>query len=103
MKAPVRKAVESALIAAGIGFVCLWMLVSGADEESASAARSAMYGIGLAISLIAHWTYMGLAIARDGRAVWPWVVGMVLLFPIVSVVALVLMSSQEDSSAQNSA
>lgn len=103
MKAPVRSAVESALVAAGVGCVCLWMLISGANSEEVSAARATLFGLGLAISLIAHLAYMGLAIARDGRAVLPWMVGMVLLFPIVSVVALVLMSSSEDSGARNSA
>lgn len=97
MKTPVRTAVESSLVAAVAAAGCLWLLVSAANAEDANAANIVLGGVGLAISLIAHWTYLCLALQRAGRAVLPWAIGMVLLCPVASVVALVLLNAEDEA------
>lgn len=94
MKAPVKSAVESAILAAVVAIVCLWMLVSanqGLDEPSA--ARLTLLSLGLGIGVVAHWTYLALALRADGRSLLGWIPALVLLCPFGSVVALVLLSS----------
>lgn len=97
MKTPVKSAVDSALLAAVIGLACLWLLLSATNAEDVSPARAVLFAIGLGVSWVAHLSYMGLALHRAGRAVLPWMVGMVLLFPLVSVVALVLLGNAEQA------
>lgn len=98
MKPLVKSAVESALIALLVGVCCLWFLISGGTADEVNNAKMTLLALGLAASLIAHWTYMGLALKRDGRPVFGWMVGMVLLFPIITIVVLVLMSAREEES-----
>ena len=99
MKPLVKSAVESALIALLVAACCLWFLISaGSSEDDINGAKMTLLALGLAASLIAHWTYMALALKRDGRPLLGWMVGMVLLFPVVTVVALVLMSARDEES-----
>jgi uncharacterized membrane protein YhhN len=98
MKPLVKSAVESALIALLVGACCLWFLISGGMADEVNNAKLTLLALGLAASLIAHWTYMGLALKRDGRPVVGWMVGMVLLFPVITIVVLVLMSAREEES-----
>lgn len=90
MNAQVKNALESALLAALVFAVCLWLLLS-ADEDGGM-VRTVFGSIGMAVGVIAHLAYVGVALHRAGRSVWPWVVAMVLL-PGMSVVAMVLLSS----------
>ena len=101
MKPLVKSAVESALIAALVAVACLWFLISSnASGQEVSEAKTAMLGIGLALSLITHWAYMGLAIQRDGRPLLVWMLGLVLLFPVVTIIALVLMSARAEEESR---
>ena len=101
MKPLVKSAVESALIAALVALACLWFLISAnTSGEEVSDARMAMLGIGLGLAMITHWVYMGLAIKRDGRPLFGWMLGMVLLFPVVTIIALVLMSAREEEGSK---
>ncbi len=100
MNAQVKNALESALLAALVFAVCLWLILS--SEEGGSAVRATFGGIGMVVSIIAHLAYVGVALHHAGRAVWPWAVAMVLV-PGASVVAMVLLSSampDKNSAAQ---
>ncbi len=90
MNDQVKNALESAMLAALAFAVCLWLVVS--SEESDSAVRAIFGGLGVAVSIIAHVAYVGVALHRAGRSVWPWVAVMALV-PGASVVAMVLLSS----------
>ena len=90
MNDPVKNALESALLAALVFAVCLWLVLS--SEDSGNIVHIAFGSIGMVVSVIAHLAYVGVALHRAGRSVWPWVVAMVLL-PGMSVVAMVLLSS----------
>lgn len=88
--AQVKNALESAVLAAVVFAVCLWLVLTG--DESGSVLRATFGGLGMGVGIIAHLAYVGVALQRAGRAVWPWVIAMVLV-PGVSIVAMVLMSS----------
>lgn len=95
----VKSALESALVAALVALACLWLLVSRGQSEDPGAATMMFSALGLAAGLIAHWTYMGLALKRAGRSVWWWMLALVLLCPLGSVVAAVLLNNQDDARA----
>ncbi len=92
MNAQVKNALESALLAALVFAVCLWLVLSAEDSGSAVRAIFGGMGMGMGVGYIAHIAYVGVGLHRAGRSVWPWTVAMVLL-PGVSVVAMVLLSS----------
>lgn len=98
MKPLVKSAVESALIAALVAACSLWFMISAGTAEEVDPAKMTLSGLGLAIGLIAHWCYMALALQRDGRPMWRWVVALVLFCPITTVVALVLLSARGEES-----
>lgn len=88
--AQIKNALESALLAALVFAVCLWLVLTG--EESGGVLRATFGGLGIGAGIIAHIAYVGVALQRAGRAVVPWVAAMVLV-PGVSIVAMVLLSS----------
>jgi drug/metabolite transporter (DMT)-like permease len=59
-------------------------------------------GIALAVSLILHLVFVGVAAQRLGRSALWWVVLALLLFPIASIVGLILFEwfSEEQNQAQ---
>lgn len=99
MKPSVKSPVESALVAALVAAGLLWLLIAAASVEEVDNARVALLSIGLAISVITHMVYLCIALQRDGRAPLPWLAGMLLLPPVVSVVAVVLLVTRDDESA----
>lgn len=92
----VKTALESALVAAIVGLACLWMLISGAQAEDVSNARMTFLALGLTVSILVHLTYMAIALKRAGRSAVLWMVAMVCLPVAGSVVAAVLITSQEE-------
>lgn len=102
VKPPIKSALESALVAFVIFAGCLWLLVSGTQEEEISAGRGVLCGLGMSIGLIAHWAYMAIAARRAGRSTVGWTLLMVFTFPIASVVLAVLLTSQTEESEQGS-
>ena len=59
-------------------------------------------GIALAVSLILHFVFVGIAAQRLGRSVWGWVILALLLFPIASIVGPILFEwfSEEQNQSQ---
>lgn len=98
MNAQVKNALESALLAALVFAVCLWLVLSADDEGGM--VRMVFGGIGMGVGYIAHIAYAGVGLHRAGRSVWPWTVAMVLI-PGVSVVAMVLLSSAAGESPES--
>jgi len=97
MNAQVKNALESALLAALVFAVCLWLVLTG--DESGGVLRATFGGLGMGVGIIAHIAYVAVALQHAGRSVWPWVVAMVLV-PGVSVVAMVLLSSAAAEAGQ---
>jgi hypothetical protein len=61
-----------------------------------SVLRSALLGLALAVAMLLHWIFLGIAAQRMGRSVPAWVAFSVLLFPIGSVAALILLGWPHD-------
>lgn len=87
----------SALTAATLALlVCLAsgaaLLPPLAQVAMRSALEVAVIGATLAVAMLVHWVCLGVAARRLGRSVAGWVSLSVLLFPIGSAAALVLLS-----------
>jgi hypothetical protein len=54
--------------------------------------RAAATGLGVACALLLHWVFLGIAARRMQRSVAGWVGLSVLLFPVGSAAALILLS-----------
>ncbi|HLO96911.1 MAG TPA: hypothetical protein VK195_21595 [Burkholderiaceae bacterium] len=91
MNAQVKNALESALLAALVFAVCLWLVLS-AEESGSAVLRATFGGLGMAVGYIAHLAYVSVGLLRAGRSVWPWTIAIVLI-PGLSIVAMVLLSS----------
>ena len=59
-------------------------------------------GIALAVSLILHFVFVGIAAQRLGRSALWWVILSLVLFPIASIVGLILFEwfSEEQNQSQ---
>lgn len=79
----------AALLVAG-GCVALF-LPPLAERTVASPLRAAATGLALACALLLHWVYLGLGARRMERSAAAWVSLSVLLFPVGSAAALILL------------
>ena len=61
-------------------------------QTIASPLRSVATGVMLAVALLLHWTFLGLAARRMARSVAGWVSLSLLLFPVGSAAALILLN-----------
>ena len=83
------------LIFAGcvMAFIPPWL-----PDTLASLPKIILFGIGIAVSLVLHLVFLGIAAQRLGRSPTLWVMLGLLFFPIVSIVGLVLFAWFEDES-----
>ncbi len=100
----VKSALESALVAIIVAAACLWLLISATQEGDPTTARVTMLALGLMGGCCAHLAFMGVALKRAGRFVLPWMLLLILLFPLSSIfVGVMLMNQDEDASKQDPA
>ena len=57
-----------------------------------SIPRTVLTGLVLAVAMLLHWVYLGIAARRMERSVAGWVGLSVLLFPVGSMAALMLLA-----------
>ncbi|SEL70930.1 hypothetical protein SAMN05216359_11487 [Roseateles sp. YR242] len=95
-KSPLKSALESAFVAILVWGACLWFLVSETQAGDVAPGRVVVFALGLCGALFAHWAYMGLAVKRAGRRVWPWMLLLVLTFPMGSVIVGIVLASQAE-------
>ncbi len=62
------------------------------DNIGESPLRAGFFGLALAAGLLLHWVFLAIAARRLGRSVAGWLALSVLLFPVGSVAALVLLA-----------
>jgi peptidoglycan/LPS O-acetylase OafA/YrhL len=96
----VKSAVESALIALLAAACCLWFLISAANLDEPPPARIALLAIGLVCMLVAHWTFMAIALKRSGRGLLPWMLAIVLLAPVGTAAFLAVLASDDSKPPQ---
>jgi hypothetical protein len=97
---PVARALQAATVSliAALGCVALFLPPWLADTF-ASPLRAAVTGAGLGVTLLLHWIFLGLAARRQGRSVPAWVGLSVLLFPVGSALALMLLGRLAEARA----
>lgn len=61
------------------------------EHTVASVPRTALLGTAMAVGLVLHWVFLGIAAHRLERSVAGWVALAVLLFPIGGIAALILL------------
>ncbi|MGQ3054323.1 MAG: hypothetical protein ACT6S0_21285 [Roseateles sp.] len=96
MKAEVKSGVEYALISLLVVGLCLWQLISGANEPDPSPARMTLVGLGLAVSATMHVVFMMQLVRRTGRSFGPWLLA-ILIFPLGTAVLLATLLGEADS------
>lgn len=69
------------------------------ETTVASIPRTALLGIAIAVGMLLHWVFLGIAAHRLGRSVVGWLALAVLLFPIGGIAALILLGFFGDESA----
>lgn len=98
MRSDIKSGIEYALITLLITGLCLWLLLSGANEPDPSAARVALAGLGLLVSGAMHCVFMLQLVRRTGRSFAPWFVAIVVFAPLGTAVLLALLLSESEPS-----
>jgi hypothetical protein len=76
---------------AAVGCIALF-LPPWVHNTVATPLRAAATGAALGCTLLLHWIFLGIAVQRLRRSVAGWVALSVLMFPIGSAMALILLS-----------
>jgi hypothetical protein len=91
MKAEIKSGIEYALITLLVAGLCLWQLITGAQEAEPEAARLTIVALGLIVAGAMHFVFMMQLVRRTGRAFAPWFVAVVFLPPLGTAVLLALL------------
>lgn len=90
---PAQRALSAATLALAVAVVCIaQFLPPWLDNTLRSVLRVVAAGCVLAVALLLHWVFVGIAAGRQGRSVAGWVSLSALLFPVGSVAALILLN-----------
>ena len=87
---PAISASAVALLLFGAGVMMFLPPLVEATVESIP--RTVLFGLVIASSLVLHFVFLGIAAQRQGRSVLGWVLLSLLLLPVGSIVALVLLA-----------
>lgn len=97
MKADVKSGVEYAVITLLVAGLCLWQLISGAQEADPPAGRIVLMGLGLIVAGAMHCVFMMQLVRLTGRPFAPWFVAIVILMPVGTAVLIALLLSESDA------
>jgi len=97
MKAEIKSGVEYALITLLLAGLCLWQLISGANEDDPSAARLTLMGLGLIVAGTMHCVFMMQLVRRTGRSFVPWFIAVVIFMPVGTAVLLALLLGESEA------
>ena len=87
-----HRALSASTVALVVAVGCIaFFLPPLAQGTLGSVLRTVATGIGLACALLLHWVFLGIAARRMQRSVAGWVGLSVLLFPVGSAAALILL------------
>lgn len=86
-----QNAISAAAISLFVFVACVACFMPPLNKYALqSTSLVALLGITIAVSMLLHFVFIGIAAQRLGRSVAMWVVLSVLLFPIGSIVGLIL-------------
>lgn len=90
---PAQRAIGAATASLVVAAGCIAMFLPPLGAATtASVLRSVFFGITLAAALLLHWVFVAIAARRLGRSVAGWLALSVLLFPVGSAAALILLA-----------
>jgi len=97
---PAQRALAASTVALLVALACIVMLLPPLiDYTVASVPRTVAVGLALACAIGLHWVFLGLGARRMARSAAGWVALAVLLFPIGSAMALILLGWFDDDAA----
>ncbi len=92
-ESPDQRALAVSTVALVVALASAAMFIPPLVEHTvATPLRSVATGLALAAALVLHWVFLGLAARRMKRSVAAWLGLAVLLFPVGSVAALILLN-----------
>jgi hypothetical protein len=90
---PAQNALAAATVALLVACACVaFFLPPMLDRTLETVTRTVLVGVVLVTAQLLHWAFLGIAARRLERSVAGWVALSVLLFPIGSVMALILLT-----------
>lgn len=96
-ESPAQRAFAASAVSLFVAAAGVAMFLPPLGAEGAeSPLRSALLGLGIAVGLLLHWVFLAIGAARAGRSVAGWVALSLLLCPVGSVAALVLLAWLQD-------
>ena len=98
MRSDIKSGIEYAVITLLVAGICLWQLLSGANEPDPPAAKIAVMGLGLLLAGAMHCVFMMQLVRRTGRSFAPWFVAIVIFMPLGTAVLLALLLSEAEPS-----
>jgi len=97
---PAQRALTASTVSLVVAAGCIAMFLPPLAAQTVdSVLRSAFFGVTLAAALLLHWVFLAIATRRLGRSVAGWLSLSVLLFPVGSAAALILLSWFRDEAA----
>jgi hypothetical protein len=92
-ESPAQRALTAATVALAVAVACIALFLPPLVAHTVdSVLRTVAIGLVLACALLLHFVFLGIAASRMGRSVPSWVALSLLLFPIGSAAALILLS-----------
>lgn len=90
---PEQRALTASTVALIVAVACIALFLPPLVALTVeSPLRSAATGLALATALLLHWIFLGLGARRMGRSAGAWVALSVMLCPVGSAAALILLS-----------
>lgn len=96
-ESPSQRALSSSAVALAVAVACLMLFVPPLFERVLDGApvRIVLNALVMSTAMLLHWVFLGQALRRMGRALSGWLALAVLLFPVGSAAALILLWSAE--------
>jgi uncharacterized membrane protein YhaH (DUF805 family) len=89
---PAQRALAAAAVSLVVAAACITMFLPPlVAQTTESVLRTVFFGITVAAALVLHWVFLAIAARRLDRSVAGWVALSLLLFPVGSVAALILL------------
>jgi TctA family transporter len=100
-----RNAISASAISLVLSIVCIGLVIYFASQSSPSVFMITLVSLTCCVSMIMHFIFVGLTAQRLGRNAAVWVVLALLLFPLSSIIGLILFEwfSDEKNQLQPSA
>lgn len=98
-ESPEQRALNASTVALLLALACIALFLPPlAQGTLASPLRIVATALSMACALLLHWVYLGIGARRMARSVAGWVGLSVLLFPVGSAAALILLNGFGDES-----